>query len=159
VESSQRRDAFLNGIDRGIEPEGMGDHDAHTGTGDRLTDTSRLPNIDGHRFFQKDVFTAMCRFFAYRYVEGWGKGYHDGIDGPIGQEVGIGLEIAASVLLGLPFSLIGIATPEADEVYLGEILIDMFGVPTSMFADTDEADAKRGFHDLGSARQSEPLSF
>jgi hypothetical protein len=79
----------------------------------------------------------MCRFFAYRYVEGWGEGHHYGIDGLIGKEFGIRFEIATSVLYSLSSSLTGIPTPEADEVYLGEILIDMFGIPTSVFANTD----------------------
>jgi len=40
-------------------------------------------------------------------------------------------------LFGLSFPLTGIPTPEADEVYLGEIFMNMFGVPTPVFANTD----------------------
>jgi hypothetical protein len=59
----------------------------------------------------------------------------------------MGSKIATSVLPGLSFPLFGVPTPEADELYFGEILMDMFGIPTSVFANADKADAKRGFHD------------
>jgi hypothetical protein len=62
------------------------------------------------------------------------------------------MEISASVLVGLPLPLIAIPTPEAYQLYLGEILMDMFGIPTSVFANADEADAKRGFHGRESAQ-------
>ncbi len=39
----------------------------------------------------------------------------------------------------------GVPTPEADQVYLGEILTDVFGIPTPVFANTDDANAKWGF--------------
>jgi hypothetical protein len=88
-------------------------------------------------------------FFTYLQVEDRGKGHHDGNYGFIGYEIGIGLKIAASVLPGLSFPLIGVPTPEADELYLGEILMDMLGIPSSVFANTDETDMERGFHNRG----------
>ena len=63
------------------------------------------------------------------------------------------MEISAPILPSLSFPLTGVPTPKANEIYLGEIFMDVFGVPTSVSANTDEAEAKRGFHDRGPAQQ------
>ena len=84
MEGSQLENAILDGPDCGIEPEGLRDHEPNSTTGNHLTNPNRLPHIDGHRFFQKDVFASICRLLAYCPIEGWRKGHHYSIDGIIG---------------------------------------------------------------------------
>lgn len=58
---------------------------------------------------------------------------------------------------GLSLPLNGVSTPEADEVYLRETFMDVFGIPGSVSANTDEAEAKRGSHDREAAQQIRAL--
>jgi hypothetical protein len=84
MEGTQCGNASPDGPNHGIEPEGLRNHQANTGTGYRLTDPSRLVKADRHRFLQKDVFPMKCGFFTYLQVEDRGKGHYDSIYGFIG---------------------------------------------------------------------------
>ena len=83
VEGTQRGDTCPEGYNYAIESEGLGNHEANTITGDRLANPDRLSHIDGHWFFQMDVFASKCGFLAYGYIEGRGKGHDYGVDGLI----------------------------------------------------------------------------
>ncbi len=64
----------------------------------------------------------------------------------------IAVKVSASVLPGLSFSLFRVPTPEADQFYFGEVLMNVLRIAASVIANADEANAKGGRLDYSATR-------
>jgi hypothetical protein len=132
----------LDGLDRAVEAEGVGDHRAYTAGGHHAGHAPRLSQAGRQRLLDEQGLPGPACRLHDGGVERWRNHHDHGVHARVGHEIVVIIVESAARSRGelLPFRTI--PTADGDEGCVPQVLYDVAGVARPVLAKTDQPDAE-----------------
>ena len=136
------RHVRLDGLDRAVEAEGVGDHGAYTAGGHHAGNVARLSQARRQRLLDEQGLAGPACRLHDGGVERWRNRHDHGVHARVGHEIVVIIVERAARSRGelLPFRTI--PTADGDEGCVPRVLYDVVGVARPVLAQADQPDSE-----------------